>query len=169
MNNRGRFRDRSGMIGGILLPTTSCLVRISRFAATLSRSQGRSSRAGRNCRRSDRSGRPGIVSHFRVPSRDWRRSKTGRRDWWLGRFRPAPACGGGDLRSKSAVFHTIMIVAHRRRREPPYVGVIDVRCLFSPFGLAGVYANKVGLKLARKRIECLLEAGQIWNNFPFSP
>ena len=140
------------MIGGILLKRTSCLIRISWCTTTLSRCQGRSSRAGRNYRRSDRSGRPGIVSHFRVISRDWRRSKTGRWDRCLGGFPAAPACGCGDLRSKGAIFHTIMIVAHRRRREPPYVGEIDVQRLFSPFGLAGVYASQQsGLKLAPQK------------------
>ena len=128
------------MIGGIL----SCLVRISRCTATLSRGQGRLSRARRNCRGSNRSGRPGIVCHFWVTSRDWRRSKAGRWGWWVGGFRLALACGGGDVRSKSAIFYTIMIVAHRRGREPPYVGVIDVQCLLSPLGLASVYASKVG-------------------------
>ena len=94
--------------------------------------------------RSNRSGRSGIVCHFRVTSRDWRRIKTEGRDLWLGGFHPATAWGGGSLHSKSIVFNTMVIITRSRRREPPNVGVIDIWGLFSPFALAVVYANNVG-------------------------
>ena len=91
---------------------------------------------------SNGSGWPRILCHFLMTSRDWRRNKTEGRDWRFGGFHLA--CGGGRLHSKSMVFHTTVIITRGRRREPPNVGVIDVRGLFSPFSLAVVYANNVG-------------------------